>query len=82
MCRAAASPQRGRNSYSVALEPIRELFSSLTMWGEKGAAKSVESPETQNIIFVISEAIDFTGVIIIAFGAVIGVVLCARDLIR
>jgi uncharacterized membrane protein len=42
----------------------------------------VESIETQNIIFVISEVIDFTGVIIIALGAVIGVVLCARDLIR
>ena len=52
------------------------------MQQEKGAAKSVESLETQNIIFVISEAIDFTGVIIIALGAVIGVVLCARDLIR
>jgi uncharacterized membrane protein len=42
----------------------------------------VESLETQNIIFVISELIDFTGVIIIALGAVIGVILCARDLIR
>ena len=42
----------------------------------------MESIETQNIIFVISEVIDFTGVIIIALGAVIGVLLCARDLIR
>ena len=49
---------------------MRESFSSLTMREGKGAAKSVESIETQNIIFVISEVIDFTGVIIIALGAV------------
>jgi uncharacterized membrane protein len=61
---------------------MRESFSSLTMHEEKGGSQSVESIETQNIIFVISEVIDFTGVIIIALGAVIGVVLCARDLIR
>ncbi len=42
----------------------------------------MESLETQNIIFVISEAIDFAGVVIIALGTVIGVILCARDLIR
>jgi uncharacterized membrane protein len=41
----------------------------------------VESVELQSIIFVISEAIDFAGVIIIALGAVFGVILCARDLI-
>ena len=42
----------------------------------------MESIETQDIIYVISEAIDFAGVLIIALGAVIGVVLCARDFIR
>ena len=42
----------------------------------------MESVETQEIIFVISEAIDFVGVAIIALGALIGVILCARDLLR
>ena len=42
----------------------------------------MESVETQEIIFVISEVIDFTGVAIIALGAFIGVILCARDLLR
>ena len=42
----------------------------------------MESVETQDIIYVISEAIDFAGVIIIALGAVMGVILCGRDLIR
>jgi uncharacterized membrane protein len=38
--------------------------------------------ETQKIIFVISEVIDFAGVAIIALGALMGVILCARDLLR
>jgi uncharacterized membrane protein len=38
--------------------------------------------ETEEIIFVISEVIDFAGVAIIAAGALIGVILCARDLLR
>jgi uncharacterized membrane protein len=38
--------------------------------------------ETQEIIFVISEVIDFAGVVIIALGALIGVILCAQDLLR
>src|SRR5215213_9836317 len=42
----------------------------------------VESVETQEIIFIISEIIDFAGVAIIALGALIGVILCARDLLR
>jgi uncharacterized membrane protein len=42
----------------------------------------VESVETQEIIFVISEVIDFTGVVIIALGALLGVVRCAQDLLR
>ena len=42
----------------------------------------MESVETQEIIFVISEVIDFAGVVIIALGALIGVFFCARDLLR
>jgi uncharacterized membrane protein len=42
----------------------------------------VESVETQEIIFVISEVIDFAGVVIIALGALIGILLCAQDLLR
>jgi uncharacterized membrane protein len=42
----------------------------------------VESVETQEIIFVISEVIDFAGVVIIALGALIGIILCAQDLLR
>jgi uncharacterized membrane protein len=42
----------------------------------------VESVETQEIIFVISEVIDFAGVVIIALGALIGVIRCAQDLLR
>ena len=42
----------------------------------------MESVETQEIIFIISEVIDFTGVAIIALGALIGVIRCARDLLR
>jgi uncharacterized membrane protein len=42
----------------------------------------VESVETQEIIFVISEVIDFVGVAIIALGALTGVILCAQDLLR
>ena len=42
----------------------------------------MESVETQEIIFVISEVIDFTGVAIIALGALLGVILCARDLLQ
>ena len=42
----------------------------------------MESVETQEIIFVISEVIDFAGVAIIALGALIGVILCAQDLLR
>jgi uncharacterized membrane protein len=42
----------------------------------------VESVETQKIIFIISEVIDFVGVAIIALGALIGVILCAQDLLR
>ena len=42
----------------------------------------MESVETQEIIFIISEVIDFAGVVIIALGALIGVILCARDLVR
>ncbi len=42
----------------------------------------MESMETEEIIFVISEVIDFAGVAIIAAGALIGVILCARDLLR
>jgi uncharacterized membrane protein len=42
----------------------------------------VESVETQEIIVIISEAIDFAGVAIIALGALIGVILCAQDLLR
>jgi len=41
----------------------------------------VESVETQEIIFVISEVIDFAGVAIIALGALIGVILCIQDLL-
>ena len=52
------------------------------MHQEEGVTKRVEFPETQNLIGVISEVIDFTGVIIIALGAAIGIILCARDLIR
>jgi hypothetical protein len=37
----------------------------------------VESVETQEIIFVISEVIDFAGVVIIALSALVGVILCA-----
>ena len=37
--------------------------------------------ETQDIIYAISEGIDFAGVAIIAMGAVIGVLRCARDLL-
>src|SRR5688500_19122614 len=47
----------------------------------EGAA-SMESVETQEIIFIISEVIDFAGVAIIALGALAGVILCARDLLR
>jgi uncharacterized membrane protein len=42
----------------------------------------VESVQTQEIIFVISEVIDFAGVAIIALGALMGVILCAQDLLR
>jgi uncharacterized membrane protein len=42
----------------------------------------VESVETQEIIVVISEVIDFAGVVIIALGALLGVILCAQDLLR
>ena len=42
----------------------------------------MESVETQEIIFVISEVIDFAGVAIIGLGALLGVVLCARDLLQ
>jgi uncharacterized membrane protein len=42
----------------------------------------VESVETQEIIIVISEVIDFAGVVIIALGAFLGVILCAQDLLR
>jgi uncharacterized membrane protein len=42
----------------------------------------VDSVKTQEIIVVISEAIDFAGVAIIALGALIGVILCTRDLLR
>jgi uncharacterized membrane protein len=42
----------------------------------------VESVETQEIIFIVSEVIDFVGVIIIALGALMGVILCVRDLLR
>jgi uncharacterized membrane protein len=38
--------------------------------------------ESQGFIVVISEAIDITGVVIIAIGAVLGVALFARDLLR
>jgi uncharacterized membrane protein len=42
----------------------------------------VESMETQEVIFVISEVIDFAGVAIIALGALIGVILCIQDLLK
>jgi uncharacterized membrane protein len=42
----------------------------------------VESAETQQIIVVISEVIDFAGVVIIALGALLGVILCAQDLLH
>jgi uncharacterized membrane protein len=42
----------------------------------------VEYVETQEIIVVISEAIAFAGAAIIALGALIGVILCAQDLLR
>ena len=42
----------------------------------------MESLETQEIIFVISEVIDFTGVAIIALGALLGVIRCAQALLR
>jgi uncharacterized membrane protein len=42
----------------------------------------VESVETQQIIVVISEVIDFAGVVIIALGALLGVILCAQDLLH
>jgi len=38
--------------------------------------------ETQDIIYAVSEGINFAGVTIIAMGAVIGVLRCARDLLR
>jgi uncharacterized membrane protein len=38
--------------------------------------------ETQEIIIVISEVIDFAGVVIIALGAFLGVILCAQDLLH
>jgi uncharacterized membrane protein len=38
--------------------------------------------ETQQIIVVISEVIDFAGVVIIALGALLGVILCAQDLLH
>lgn len=42
----------------------------------------MESVQTQEIIVVISEVIDFAGVVIIALGALLGVILCAQDLLR
>ncbi len=42
----------------------------------------MESVETQEIIYVISEVIDFAGVVIIALSALVGVILCAQDLLR
>ena len=42
----------------------------------------MESVETQEIIFVISEVIDFAGVAIIALGALLGIIRCAQDLLR
>ena len=42
----------------------------------------MESVETKEIIFVISEVIDFAGVAIIALGALLGVILCVQDLLR
>ena len=45
-------------------------------------ATTVESVQTQEIIFVISEVIDFAGVAIIALGALTGVILCAQALLR
>ena len=37
---------------------------------------------SQEVIYTISEIIDFTGVVIIAGGALIGVLLFARDVIQ
>lgn len=37
--------------------------------------------ESDSVIFFISQAIDFAGVVIIAIGAVIGIALFARDLL-
>ena len=42
----------------------------------------MESVQTKQIIFVISEVIDFAGVAIIALGALMGVILCAQGLLR
>lgn len=38
--------------------------------------------ESQSLIVFISEAIDITGVVIIAFGAAAGVIIFVRDLVR
>lgn len=54
----------------------------MTMRVDVRVAETMESLETRSIIFVISEVIDFAGVIIIALGAVTGVILCGRDLMR
>ena len=42
----------------------------------------MDSVQTKQIIFVISEVIDFAGVAIIALGALVGVILCAQSLLR
>jgi uncharacterized membrane protein len=47
----------------------------------EGAA-TIESVEIQEIIFAIGEVIDFAGVTIIALGAMMGVILCARSLLQ
>jgi uncharacterized membrane protein len=47
----------------------------------EGAA-TIESVESQKIIFTIGEVIDFAGVTIIALGALTGVILCARGLLQ
>jgi uncharacterized membrane protein len=45
-------------------------------------AATIESVEIQEIIFAIGEVIDFAGVTVIALGALMGVILCARSLLQ
>src|ERR687893_410844 len=44
--------------------------------------RAYSRPNASKAGFSISEVIDFVGVVIIALGALIGVILCAQDLLR